>query len=481
MLKKNIKKKSIKTRVLISILAMIGMTILVIAIFFNLLVNKYIKTSSDEKLKEAREIILNSKESFDEEKKNSNLPEKNNLHSLLGNFQENVKKLKYQVGSQVIIVDSNYQLVFPNENFDFYDEDDNLNELYEKILVEAKNDNLDLNSNKNNKIITQNNYYYISHEKIMNLETEEEYYLILYIDISDILIFSKQINSGLIMIMCIAAVLAVGTTIILSNKIVKPIERLCKFAKELGEGNFSKCEVEFSDREIDELVKIMNMSAEQLDKYDKEQKVFFQNVSHELRTPLMSIKGYAEAIKFNVLDEESASEVILEESDRLIELIEELLYISKIDNITNDYVLVEHDLREILSNCTVKQKARAINIGIKFKYNFDKDAVIFKCDEKSIYRAFLNIITNALRYAKEEICITCKKIDEKIIIYIENDGDHIKEEDLPHIFERFYKGKDGKNGIGLSIVKSVINKHHGEVCAYNIDNGVKFEIILNIQ
>lgn len=478
MLKKN--KKSIKTRVLISMLAIIGVTILGIVIFFNLLVNKYIKTSSNEKLKETREILLSGEGSFNEVKKNGNLSEKNHLHHLLGSFQEKVKKLRYQVGSQVIIIDSNYNLIFPNENFDFYDEYNNIDELYEKLLLEVSNGNLDLDSNKNNKIITTNNDYYISHEKITNLEDKEEYYLILYIDISDILIFSKQINSGLIMIMCIAAIVAIVTAIILSNKIVKPIQRLCKFAKELGGGNFSKCEIEFSDREIDELVKVMNRSAEELDKYDKDQKVFFQNVSHELRTPLMSIKGYTEAIKFNVLDKESASEVILEESDRLIELIEELLYISKIDNITNDYVLVEHDLREILSNCTVKQKARAININIEFKYYFDEEAVLFKCDEKSLYRAFLNIIENSLRYAKEEICITCKKINGKVIICIENDGEHITEEDLPHIFERFYKGKDGKNGIGLSIVKSVISKHNGDVYAYNIDSGVKFEIVLNV-
>ena len=192
----------------------------------------------------------------------------------------------------------------------------------------------------------------------------------------------------------------------------------------------------------------------------------------------MSIKGYAEAIKYNVLDKESASEVILEESDRLIELIEELLYISKVDNITNDYILIEHDLREILSNCAVKQKARAITLGIEFKYNFDEEAVLLKCDEKSIYRAFLNIIVNALRYAKSQICITCKKENDKIIISIENDGEHIREKDLPHVFERFYKGENGKHGIGLSIVKSIIDKHNGYVYAHNTNEGVRFDIIL---
>lgn len=216
--------------------------------------------------------------------------------------------------------------------------------------------------------------------------------------------------------MFIEAIIAIITAIILSNKIAKPIQRLCGFAKELGEDKLNKCEYEFQDREIDELVKVMNKSAEELDKYDKEQKVFFQNASHELRTPLMLIKGYAEAIKYSVLDKESASEVILEESDRLIELIEELLYVSKMDNITNDYVQVEHNLREILSNCTVKQKARAINLGIEFKYDFDEGPVLLRCDEKSIYRAFLNIIVNGLRYAKNQICITRKRRKDEIII-----------------------------------------------------------------
>ena len=474
------RKKSIKTKILISILTIIGTTIIGIAIFFNIMVNKYIKTSSEVKLHEAREIIFNSEGNLGNGKQFGNLPEKSHsLHERLGNFPENAKKLKYQLGSQAIIVDSNYEVVFPGEGYELYEGDDeNYNESFQEIIEAIKSENINLNSEQNDKIVTSIGDYYISHERITASEENEEYYLILYIDISDILAFSTQINSVLIIIMCIAAIIAIITAIILSNKIAKPIQRLCEFAKELGKGKFEKCEYEFEDREIDELVRVMNKSSEELDKYDKEQKVFFQNASHELRTPLMSIKGYAEAIKYSVLDKESASEIILEESDRLIELIEELLYVSKIDNITNDYVLVEHDLREILSNCTVKLKARAINLGVNFKYNFDDEPVLFKCDEKSMYRAFLNIIANGLRYAKNIIIINCNKKNNKIIISIENDGEHIKQEDLPHIFERFYKGKKGKHGIGLSIVKSIIDKHNGKVYAYNINNGVRFKIEL---
>lgn len=92
-------------------------------------------------------------------------------------------------------------------------------------------------------------------------------------------------------------------------------------------------------------------------------KNIFQNASHELRTPLMSIKGYAEAIKYNVIDSKHASDIILEESDRLSDMVEDLLYISKIDNITKDFELVECDLREVFSNCGARQNVRAINKG----------------------------------------------------------------------------------------------------------------------
>ncbi|MCX0368978.1 sensor histidine kinase [Clostridium perfringens] len=278
--------------------------------------------------------------------------------------------------------------------------------------------------------------------------------------------------------MCIATVLSIILSILLSRRIAKPIEELCGSVRKLGEGNFEICNYNFSDRELDELCKIINKTSEQLETYDKEQKIFFQNVSHELRTPLMSIKGYTEGIKYEVIDKNLATDIILEEGDRLEELIEEILYLSKIDNITNDYILEERDLREILSNCTIKQKFIASKNNIKFVYDFPKEEVLYICNEKILYRAFSNIIENSLRYALKEIKIGCKNQGYNIYVYIENDGEFIDEKDLPYIFDRFYKGKKGKHGIGLSIVKSIIYNLNGEIFAENTNFGVRFTIIL---
>ncbi|CZS02230.1 TPA: HAMP domain-containing sensor histidine kinase [Clostridioides difficile] len=250
--------------------------------------------------------------------------------------------------------------------------------------------------------------------------------------------------------------------------------------KKMGQGDFKRTYFDFSDKELVELSTVMNKSAEYLDKYDNEQKIFFQNASHELRTPLMSIKGYAEAIKYNVIDSKHASDIILEESDRLSDMVEDLLYISKIDNITKDFELVECDLREVLSNCGARQNVRAINKGIKFIYEFDEEMVLFECDEKNISKAFMNLIENALRYAKSEIKIVCKYNQKNIVVIIEDDGIGIKKEDLPHVFERFYKGVGGNHGIGLSIVKSIVNKHGGRIYVENGKKGAKFTILFKL-
>ena len=221
----------------------------------------------------------------------------------------------------------------------------------------------------------------------------------------------------------------------------------------------------------------MNMTANELDKYDKDQKVFFQNVSHELRTPLMSIKGYAEAIKYKMMNDDEAADIILEEGNRLEELVEELLYISRMDNITKDSVRTKRDLREVLSDCVIKEKSIALKNSIEIIYDFDDEPVFFECEEKSLYRAFINIINNGLRYSKSKMIIRCRNNKDKIIISIENDGEFIDEKDILHIFERFYKGSKGKNGIGLSIVKSAIEMHGGSIYAENCENGyVKFLI-----
>lgn len=476
---KVIKKKiSIKTRMLFSILGLIITIFIGIVFSFNLIVNSYIEKSSHGKIEKVRDMVrdIDNKLVNQSQKNKIGSEEQNKIQffmKIMKDVDEKEDKDGISSDANFMMINSNYDVLFPKGEHGWIERENN----YTLIAEKLKNEDISLKSDDSYKLSVGKSHYYISSVKVNNLDKYENYYVITYIDISNTLILAEKINKVLIIIMGIATILAVILVIFLSRRIAKPVEELCESVRKLGEGDFDRCDYNFSDRELDELCKIINKASEQLENYDKEQKTFFQNVSHELRTPLMSIKGYAEGIKYGVIDKASATDIILEEGDRLEELIEEILYLSKIDNITKDYILEERDLREILSNCTIKQKLIASKNNIKFLYDFSKEEVLYVCNEKSLYRAFSNIIENNLRYALKEIKIGCKNQGDSIYVYIENDGEFIDEKDLPYIFDRFYKGKKGKHGIGLSIVKSIIEKHNGNIIAENMEFGVRFTII----
>ena len=100
------------------------------------------------------------------------------------------------------------------------------------------------------------------------------------------------------------------------------------------------------------------------------------------------------------------------------------------------------------------------------------------CDDTRLRRAVANILSNGVRYACSQMRLTCRADKRHVTIRIQDDGDDIAEEDLPHIFDRFYMGKSGKSGIGLALTKEIIHLHKGTIRAYNGDSGAVFEITL---
>ena len=212
-----------------------------------------------------------------------------------------------------------------------------------------------------------------------------------------------------------------------------------------------------------------------IEKEAERQQTFFQNASHELKTPLMAIQGYAEGIQAGVMDTGSAAEVILAESDRMTELVEELLDISKIDMGRQRLTLSETDIRELLYDGIRAVEPIAAG-GITIVPDFPEEPVMVSCDDTQLRRAVTNILSNGVRYARSELRLTCRADKRHVTIRIQDDGDGIAEEDLPHIFDRFYMGRSGKSGIGLALTKEIIHLHRGTIRAYNGDTGAVFEI-----
>ena len=185
-----------------------------------------------------------------------------------------------------------------------------------------------------------------------------------------------------------------------------------------------------------------------IEKEAERQQTFFQNASHELKTPLMAIQGYAEGIQAGVMDTGGAADVILEESDRMTELVEELLDISKIDMGRQRLTLSETDIRELLYDGIRAVEPIAAG-GIAIVPDFPEKPVMVSCDDTQLRRAVTNILSNGVRYARSELRLTCRVDKRHVTIRIQDDGDGIAEEDLPHIFDRFYMGKSGKSGIEI--------------------------------
>lgn len=217
-----------------------------------------------------------------------------------------------------------------------------------------------------------------------------------------------------------------------------------------------------------------------IEKEAERQQTFFQNASHELKTPLMAIQGYAEGIQAGVMDTGGAADVILEESDRMTELVEELLDISKIDMGRQRLTLSETDIRELLYDGIRAVEPIAAG-GITIVPDFPEEPVMVSCDDTQLRRAVTNILSNGVRYARSELRLTCRADKRHVTIRIQDDGDGIAEEDLPHIFDRFYMGKSGKSGIGLALTKEIIHLHRGTIRAYNGETGAVFEISIPVS
>ena len=217
-----------------------------------------------------------------------------------------------------------------------------------------------------------------------------------------------------------------------------------------------------------------------IEKEAERQQTFFQNASHELKTPLMAIQGYAEGIQAGVMDTGGAADVILEESDRMTELVEELLDISKIDMGRQRLTLSETDIRELLYDGIRAVEPIAAG-GITIVPDFPEEPVMVSCDDTRLRRAVANILSNGVRYARSELRLTCRTDKRNATIRIQDDGDGIAEEDLPHIFDRFYMGRSGKSGIGLALTKEIIHLHKGTIRAYNGDGGAVFEISIPVS
>ncbi|WP_310602743.1 HAMP domain-containing sensor histidine kinase [Anaerosporobacter sp.] len=451
-------KWHIKPRIFIMLLLLMVIIFASVFLVFNLFINAYIDANVESQL---NELTMHYRTTDRE-----SVPDEFSTHDKDPFLPDVSQQSKNKIGIQgeVLVLDEEYNLIRFHNN--------QAEEELEYFTEQLKKMEIPLDAASYFPVKTQNAEYYVA---ITASAKEPDTYLVFYVDVTAINSLVDTFNLVLAVIVAAAMLICFLIANIIANSVTTPIRKLSAFAAEIGNGYFQKKEFSFTDMELEELAEAMNQSAETLDKYDNEQRTFFQNASHELRSPLMSIRCYAEGIECGVMDANQASKTILLQTDRLSELVEDLLYISRIDNITSLLEKQENDLRETLSLCASSMKLVADKNELQLKFDFDDEPVLFTYNEKHLYRAIINLISNALRYAKSSITLSCHRLTEGIEIVVRDDGAGISAEDMPHIFERFYKGPNGKHGIGLSIVQSVIERHGGEITV-SCENGTAFII-----
>jgi signal transduction histidine kinase len=283
------------------------------------------------------------------------------------------------------------------------------------------------------------------------------------------------------MSLIVGGVIAVILGMIFQRGLTKPIQKLKNYMAAFSfKDSQQELKIKTGD-EIEELAECFSAMVQKLKSYDVQQKRFLQNTSHELKTPLMSIQGYAEAIKDGIVEGNEMYEsldVIIDESKRLKKIVDEMIYLIKLDNVEETFHFETTRIGEIIDQSVRSVKALLDAGGIKLKIEGDC-SLEGHFDKEKLTRAFVNILSNGIRYAESEITIDWKAKGSYIEINIADDGKGFQNGEENKVFERFYKGENGGTGIGLAITKAILTGHNSQIEAFNaIPKGAAFRIRL---
>ena len=243
---------------------------------------------------------------------------------------------------------------------------------------------------------------------------------------------------------------------------------------------------------ISGLVAVLHDTTEQ-EKEERERRLFVSNVSHELRTPLTSVKSYLEALDEGALYEPVAPDFIkvsLDETNRMMRMVTDLLHLSRIDNATShlDVELINFTaFITFILNRFDKMRAQDQEKKYELVRDYPITSVWIEIDTDKMTQVIDNILNNAIKYSPDggKITVSMKTTDDQMILSISDQGLGIPKEDLPKIFDRFYRvdkarsRAQGGTGLGLSIAKEIIKQHNGFIWAKSeYGKGSTFTIVL---
>ena len=311
---------------------------------------------------------------------------------------------------------------------------------------------------------------------------------------------ARDVDLWLTILACVIDVIAIVMWFWIYKRILVPLDKMRIATKKIADGNF---DYELDEKDFVEIPFLYNDFEKMRIKLkeNEEEKVLSENasrelvsnISHDLKTPLTAIRGYVEGILDGVASSPQKVRdyltTIYNKTNDMTKLIDELLYYSRVSGNEFSYNFEKTNVKDFFDDYVKDLYLELDTIKINFSYsaNVDADTVI-DIDREQIKRALNNIVANAVKYMDKEdpeIHFRVKETMDAINIRISDNGRGIDEKDLPHIFERFYRSdasrntKLGGSGIGLSIVKKVIENHEGSVVAISKSGvGTDIDIVL---
>lgn len=387
-------------------------------------------------------------------------------------------------------------------------------------FIETMNSMNILNSqDNNNDIILANKDFNIRKIKdqttnityiLLSGKLDNNYNLYIRMPISSIQESVKISNNFLYLIGGITLIIAAIIITFISKRFTEPIQELNEIAEKMANLDFSK---KFHPKDVDDeinmLGKNINLMSDKLEatikqlrnsnirlerdieeksKIEEMRTQFISDVSHELKTPIALIQGYAEGLIENVnTDEENRkfyAEVISDEANKMDKLVKQLLELMKLEYGKREFSNANFNIIELISEVIRKSKVMLEEKNIEVRFDFSKPINVY-ADEFYIEQVVTNYITNAIKHADEVfgekyIEIRIEDREDKIRIYIFNTGENIEEEDKERIWRRFYKVDSSRNrenggtGIGLALVKAIMNNYNNAFGVENKDTGVEF-------
>ncbi len=281
-------------------------------------------------------------------------------------------------------------------------------------------------------------------------------------------IFMKSYTSAAIIFMMTGSIVF----LIVADIIVKPISRLIKVTDELAKGNY-KVRVNYEGKdEISSLYASFNQMAVRLAKQETIRQQFISDVSHEFQTPLTAISGFATILKNeNLTDEQRQkyADIILFNSNRLSHLSKNMLQLTLLDGEDTSLDKSEFPLIEQLNRVIEMEDNAALSKDIEIEFIHPKKEFIIEADESRMEQVWINLLSNAIKYTNEHgvVTVEVRRTPTELQVRFEDTGVGMSQDAISHIFERFYRQDKSRtiegNGLGLSIVKRIIDLHHYKI------------------